>query len=359
MKSKWLEEPIYIPKIRKRIVEKDFFIPKPGEHENVLEMNYTLPMLKQICREYKLPRTGSKEILTTYVFNYLRLYEEAVKIQAAFRGWLLRKWIRQRGCGFMKRSLCTNDTDFLSFEDVGQIPWQQFISFRDKDGFVFGFSMISLFQLFSRHKQKAENPYNRQPFPKEIVMCLKNNIKLSKILKIPVDVSFTFEMSDGTANLSGNTNVSGNNQQQQQEHQQEQEQQLQLRVLSLFQNMDALGNYTDQRWFDNLNHPLLIRFCRELMDIWFYRASLTTEVKQAICPPHGDPFGGIRHAVEMAGFSQIQQKRRIIGFMENMVNNGIDSAHKGLGAMYVLASLTLVSYEAREALPWLYQSVMH
>ena len=69
MKSKWLEEPIYIPKIRKRVVEKDFFIPKPGEHENVLEMNYTLPMLKRICREYKLPRTGNKEILTTYVFN--------------------------------------------------------------------------------------------------------------------------------------------------------------------------------------------------------------------------------------------------------------------------------------------------
>ena len=55
----------------------------------------------------------------------------------------------------------------------------------------------------------------------------------------------------------------------------------------------------------------------------------------------------------------MQQKRRIIGFMENMVNNGTDAAHKSLGAMYVLASLTLVSYEAREAVPWLYQSVMH
>ena len=47
-----------------------------------------------------------------------------------------------------------------------------------------------------------------------------------------------------------------------------------MKCLELFQYMDELGNYTDCKWFTSLNRTQLIKFVRELMDIWEYRAQL-------------------------------------------------------------------------------------
>jgi len=42
-----------------------------------------------------------------------------------------------------------------------------------------------------------------------------------------------------------------------------------------------------------------------------------------------------------------------------MVKSGHTNDNRSLGAYYVLAALTLVSDEARNSLPWLYQSVAY
>jgi hypothetical protein len=39
-----------------------------------------------------------------------------------------------------------------------------------------------------------------------------------------------------------------------------------------------------------LNRNNIIKFIREIIEIWNYRAQLTNDVKRAICPPNGDPF---------------------------------------------------------------------
>ena len=41
-----------------------------------------------------------------------------------------------------------------------------------------------------------------------------------------------------------------------------------------------------------------------------------------------------------------------------MVYSGIDQDSRGLGALYVLTALTLVSPGAADAMPWLYNSVV-
>jgi hypothetical protein len=41
---------------------------------------------------------------------------------------------------------------------------------------------------------------------------------------------------------------------------------------------------------------------------------------------------------------------------EIMVYSGLDDEHKQLGAMYLLSGLTLVSANARNQLPWLYEN---
>ena len=50
-------------------------------------------------------------------------------------------------------------------------------------------------------------------------------------------------------------------------------------VLNIFQKIDALGNYTNPDWFNNLSHFKMVVYVRELYDIWVYRAQLSDETK--------------------------------------------------------------------------------
>jgi hypothetical protein len=134
---------------------------------------------------------------------------------------------------------------------------------------------------------------------------------------------------------------------------------VELRALTLFQTINSLGNYSDAQWFLSLNRINLIKFVRELIDIWQYRAQLTVMVKRNICPPNGDPF---RNSI----FQQIHTetnitnlKNTILEILEKFVNSGVTQDSKSLGAYYVLAALTLVSESASAALPWLFESVNH
>ena len=62
------------------------------------------------------------------------------------------------------------------------------------------------------------------------------------------------------------------------------------KIISLFQKIDLLGNYTQVEWLLNLTPSYIRRFILELYDIWDYRSQLTRETKQQICPPFGSPF---------------------------------------------------------------------
>jgi hypothetical protein len=98
---------------------------------------------------------------------------------------------------------------------------------------------------------------------------------------------------------------------------------------------------------------------RELTDIWNYRAQLSIEVKREICPPNADPFRNLSMTYIHTEVDINNVKKVILEVLEILVNNGIDTNSRSLGAYYVLAALTLVNEEAALALPWLFQSVSY
>ena len=135
---------------------------------------------------------------------------------------------------------------------------------------------------------------------------------------------------------------------------------MELRALSLFQNIDALGNYSNAQWFNSLNRIQLIKFTRELVDIWCYRAPLTMETKRSICPPLGNPFSRLPNYNILQNMESIDDVRKyILDILEKFVNSGIDKDSKCLGAYYVLGALTLVNNDAATSLPWLYQALCY
>jgi len=318
-----------IPNYEKRMVrisEDDFFIPTWNEYYMLFKYNYTIPQLKNICKHYKLSRTGSKKKLITIIYNYLETSNKAIIIQKHVRGFLQRRENKMRGPAFLKREKCVNDCDFFTLDPVKQIHPHQFYSMKDQDGFIYGFDIISLWQLFEK-SEIVENPYTRQKFPEKTRDILVRLIKVNNKTNI--------KLPDTIVNMT---------------------KQLELRIIDLFQQINTLGHYTDHLWFLSLDKRKLIRFCRELYDIWIHRSQINEETKLRIYP-HGNPFPRYILSVTLNESHYFIQKMAT-KICENLVYHGITNDDKNLGAYYILSALTLQSNEAATALPWLYQSVM-
>ena len=312
-------------------------IPKFNEYNMLLQYNYNVQQLKTIVSQYKLKIGGNKSQLVTRIFSFLYLSHFITKIQKRIRGHLQRKYNKLHGPGFKNKNLCTNTTDFFTMDLLSELPNSQFYSFEDADGFIYGFDLLSIYNLIYKCDGQIKNPYNRLPISSENIEKLRSLIRLSRVLKINICT----EIKDINDEISIKKSI-------------------ELRALSLFQNIDALGNYSNAKWFLNLNRQQLIKMMRELIDIWSYRAPLTIETKKAICPPLGNPFSRINNFYQFQSIENIDEIRKYtLEILEKFVNSGIDRDNKCLGAYYVLGALTLVSEDAATSLPWLYQAVCY
>lgn len=324
-----------IPYIKKqeKVSNEQLQLPTIHTCDILARNNYNLQQLKQFAKSYKLKISGNKNELVNRIYVFLRLSKQVIPIQKMFRGCIQRKYNALHGPAFMKRQLCTNTTDFLTIEDMSHLPYQQFFSFKDVDGFIYGFDLISLYNLIMKSGKMLKNPYNRNGIPPQVIKDIKHLIKLSKTLNIQIDL----EIEDQSSLVSPQKTV-------------------QMRAIDLFQTIDSLGNYSNAQWFLSLNLVKLTRFLRELADIWTYRAQLDEEIKRLICPPVGNPFRP-QNIHQLSNEQDIDTKRiGILKIMENFVKLGVERDHNSLGAYYVLGALTLVNSEAATALPWLFQS---
>ena len=313
---------------KKKVAEKDFTVPDFTEHEKLLRFDYKISLLKQICNHYRLKKSGNKQQLRFSVYNHLLFSTKIIPIQCIARGYLTRKWWKLKG---MEHTLhCVNDTDFLSLDDITTIPYSQFIAFKDPDGCIWGFDIRSIREWIVRSKSTM-NPYTRGKLPASIYDTVRRIIKLQCILKMNTDLTIDDYVPDNS------------------------QKNIELRVHKLFQTIDEYGNYTDGAWFLSLGRNNLIRFARELYDLWHYRLGLSNTLRRNIVPT-GDPFRTVNlHQIIHADMDIV--KKTIIGVLEKFVYAGIDREHKYLGSTYVLTSLTTVSPDAALALPWLYHSV--
>ena len=327
---------IAVPKGSKRgrltITDKNFLCPNYSQYNLLADNNYKVKHLKDICRKYKQKVSGNKDELMFRIYNYLRLSGYCCIIQKKCRNYLIKKYNKARGPGHLKRDICVNKTDFLTMDDLKSLPYNQFISFSDKNNQIYGFNIKSLYIYIKKNPNNATNPYNRQVFPKSLKHNINYILRIAKI--IGENIAIKVEQPKPLPIAK----------------------QLELRTLTIFQDIDNLGNYTDHHWFNNLGRISLIRFIRELSDIWGYRAQLTSEVKREICPPVGDPFRTLS-MFSLPNYSLETLKRNALTIIEHLVRRGINENSRALGANYVLCALTLVSNGAANSLPWLYQSV--
>ena len=306
------------------------------EYENIVNYNYRLSELKQISKYYNQKVSGKKIEIQNNIYNYLRLSFFVIKIQKNIRKLFVSRFIKLKGPAFFNRELCNNKDDFYTLTDVKDIDFNQFISIKDKDNFIYGFDMISLYTHLKKNKKNPTNPYNRNKFnlKDNPLILIDKLIKLSNLLNIKTNIKIENE----TISYS---------------------KQIELRALSVFQEIDALGNYTDSSWLLSLSIHQLITFIHELYDIWTYRAQIDHNTKVSICPPLGNPFININMQYISNNLTLNELKTTSLSIIEKLIQRGRNNEFKVLGAYYVLTALTIVSNNAANALPWLYQSVVY
>lgn len=319
-----------------KVKDEDFKPLQYNEFENINNYNYSLSQLKSLCKNYKLKVTGNKSKLSMRIYDHLKNTFYITKIQSTLRGKIVRNYIKLHGPGFINKKDCVNETDFYSLDDLTEIPHYQYYSFKDSDGFVYGFDICSLYNYIKTQGNAVKNPYNRNPFPDNLVVNIRRYIKYCRILKFPLELEIETLVQELTP-----------------------AQKLQSEIVTLFSRMDELGFYTDSAWFSSLDRGQLLKFIREIMDIWVYRANLTPQTKYNIYPHHGlNPFYGIQ-LTNSGNQTTFSIKKMAVKIISRFISHGTDNSSKWLGASYCLSALTLVNQNAAQALPWLYESVLY
>ena len=324
-------------KNQNKLSEKDFKIPELNEHNLILNFNYTIPMFKKICEKYNISKSGNKQELSKNIYLFLYATNSIIKIQRRFKCFLRYKLKLLHGPAFKNKNVCVNDTDFLTMEKLNDISEEKFYSFMDDDKIIYGFDLSSLLNAISKDIN-FRNPYNRKSLPiSKIKTDITSIMRFNKIFNIKTK-------KDDEINLNNQSTLPISKQ-------------IELKILDFCQKMDELGNYTDVTWFTSLNRLQIIKFIRELYDIWSYRAQLTEQTKKEICP-HYDPCQML-NVYELSVISMEELKFRMIKLINNLIYKGINRDSQFLGASFVLSALTLVNENAAQSMPWLYYSVAH
>lgn len=337
--------------VRKKKVEcgESFEVKMPGfaEYDYVNDKRLKVPDLKSMCKHYKLKVTGNKNQLQKRLYDYLYMSNNCFMLQAVFRRSLVGKWIDSHGPGLFDRTNVINTTDFATMEDVIDIPMDQVFSFKDSSidkCYVFDVASFATLVKSSVNSgiasSKLKNPYTMSPIEKPILTQFKQLIKLSKTLKRQVD----YEVKDEDENSSNQETLQLTTSQ---------------RITRLFQEIDTYGHYTSTEWLENMTALSLRQYIQEVIQIFQYRAHLSTVQRAQIIPPRGLIYSGNIRAWLITHPTREELLSQALEISERLVFTGINRDNRQLGCFYVLMALTLACQGARDAMPWLYEASMY
>ena len=294
--------------------------------------------LKRIAKHNGLYVSGTKPILVDRIANLFNKTRKTVILQAIYRGCSTRKLLQLRGGGLTKRERkkCVNDTDFFTLDSIYDVAVQNFFSYTDGAGFTYGFDLHSLKTMMKKNGVMT-NPYNREKFNDTVVT------NINKLFRhCSLDETTDSENSTVFDRIKARRNKP-----------------VQIRIRELFCEIDSLGNYTKSEWFSALNQYEYQGFFRNIYEIWSFRANMSSTTKGNICP-YFNPFrNGLARFGSDINVLNIDDLRLVcLTIMENLIYTGMDDEFRKLGALHVLSALTLVSIPAKDAMPWLYESLV-
>lgn len=293
--------------------------------------------LRATLKKFKLDSSGKKSDLLSRLSEYFTKVKESVEcpikqqsakiIQNAYRKWRMEK--NTQGPGFLNKSLCVNDEDFLTFETKEEISDIYFFSFKEGNS-VFFFDIRSFKKLVETN---AVNPYTRTNIPEEAIKTM--NTRFNQLIGNPKYQDFPKEK------LS-------------------EQQKRDLWIVKVFQIIDSLevtAGGVNHNHFRDFSFLELKKFYCELEDVWNYRAALTP-VRQNQIVPNRKLFPwspAIIKTMKSSNSSYSKLQKIILNEMEALVTLSANKEDRKTGAYYILIALAESNVNYATSFPWLVQ----
>lgn len=332
---------------RKKVDDNNGFVvrvPSYHEYEYVKDKRLKVPDLKMMCKHYKLKVTGNKNQLQVRLYEFLYESSKCFMLQAVVRRTLAQTWIKSHGPALLDRTRAVNATDFATMDDVTDIPIDQVFSFCEGETcYVFDVgSFGTLIRDNTKRCSRARNPYTMKDFDRSVLEQFKRLVKLSCALRRKV----VYEVKDDDVDGDSGVTSSGMT--------------ISQRITRLFQEIDSHGHYSSGEWLESMSGLDLRHYIYEVIQIFEYRAHLSSVQRSQIIPPSGVIHRGnvrIWLSHHLGDMEQLLEKA--VEVSELLVFSGVEREHRQLGCYYVLMALTLCSQGAREAMPWLYEAAAY
>lgn len=329
----------------------------------------TIPLLKMVCKEFKLKVMGKKADLVERIVRNHSCMVAGSFLQDKVKRAIARRWLKLHGPALFDKSSCVNDMDLMG-ADIADLPMDQMFSFAD-NGFVYAFDIATFGSLIVKNyqKDKIKNPYTRDDIQYDVFSDFKNLILYSALLKRKFYTVHPDETTNGGDSQVNTTTTVANNTITITHSVQNgvvnvevdmTTEEIDDELRSLFYVVDSYGYYTNPDWVINMSSGQLRGFLRDMMEIFNFRANLTHNAMTRIINPTGileRNSNGFRQWLRVT-FDEDVLKRKVCEFMKKLVMTGVEQGDRDLGTLYVLTALTLNSPDAASAMPWLYESAM-
>lgn len=290
---------------------------KYGNENEIIKKNKC-----EIRNEFILERIQS--FFEIMFIAYLNI-EKVKIIQKNFKIYSRRKNLKLRGPALYERSICVNETDFYSFDEIKDIPNSNFFSYIDSNKFVYGFDVDSITELFNRKIGKIKNPYNRDYFPDNI----RNKLKILQKYK------------------------KDNQNKQKQKNKLSFDLIIKSKCIDLFSKIDEFGYQTNIEWLYSKPINTLRYFYRKLVSYWNYKFGLSQSIKELLLPD-GDV---INSNISIIRSGTIRNKykllEKIIYILDKLVSSAELVENRNTGCIIVLYAIGEISRECIESNPWL------
>jgi len=359
---------VYYKQFSKFVMSEDISVKDPSSNATIIKYADYLktPDILHKCRladlkatvnalstkSYRVHKHGNKRELVERIESYFDKWTKALRIQRQFRRFLSTSALQLRGPAYNHLSKCVNDSDFFTMDPLNEINRLHFYSYADAKGFIYGFDVFSLMNLFKRDR-RIINPYNRDELSVPLICDIFSLFKkihilypescTEKQLHIPKEIApkqNTPPVVETREHIIHRklSEIRGWS--------------VERRIEEVFIAIDHLGNYSQSTWFMDLSKFEYARFYHSYHEWW---NRLSSSAKSDICYIR-NPFSDIR----MRPINEVEREEyqeACLELIEYMVYTGKDIESQRLGALHVLTQLTTVSYYARRALPWLFESV--
>jgi hypothetical protein len=348
----------------------------------------TIVEIKQVLKAEGCRVSGKRQELVKRLTEHYGRIQSIIVIQKTFRGFVGRESERLRGPGYKELCRCVNETDFQTMDSVAEIPRESFFSYEDDGGFVYGFNVFSLMNMFKRNRKFA-NPYNREDIPIAVVCRIfslykkieilyplafsENRLENPRVVEVAIEdarrdaetfegvvVPDTFDLeveaietfdleveAIETFDLEASVSV--------QDAGVEEEYHslpLNTRIHDIFERIQSLiGGEVNPDWFLSLSQNELDRFYHFYHVWWTRSSSLSDEEKRNICAT-SDPFVFLSQIEP--NWAEALYRRICLELMEWMVFTGTNANSCAKGAEHIIMILCIVSRDARRTRPELF-----